>query len=142
MRIGFQEDHAAGGKTRLHVDETLVRAAAPYGGAVLFCQDEGAVHEHVQVGQDLSGLSGPAGEDLFPRPAGVGPYVEAFFPYRLSDAPRRLRLPQRVAAGKGDAIKIARAQDVGDDVLRIGDAARMGVPRLWILAGPAVMGQP
>ena len=89
----------------MEVDDALVGAAAEQQVRVPLLQDEGAVHQDVQVGEHLREVG--IGLNLFQREAGPAPDG---FGGLLLDAPGQFReglhLVERISAGKGDVREV------------------------------------
>ena len=121
----------------MEVDDTLVGAAAEEEVGVPLLQDEGAVHQHVQVGEHLREVG--IGLNLFQREAGPAPDG---FGGLLLDAAGQLReglhLIERISAGKGDVRQVVGLYNL-QQLLYVHLFAALEIPALGVVAALAGM---
>ena len=121
----------------MEVDDALVGATAEEEVGVALFQDEGAVHQDVQVrkklremGRCLDLFQGEAG----PAPDGLG----SLFLDATGQFGEGLDLVEGIAAGEGDVAHVI-GLDQGQKVVHLHPSARIEIPALGVVAAFAGM---
>ena len=99
-----KDDHRSSGQGGGHVDDTLVPAPPPGEGEGPLRQQEGAVHQHIQLRQQGPLGLGPRVPEALKGPAGVAPHVQPVGMGGFRQLQTVLRLGEGLSPREGQAV--------------------------------------